>query len=82
MNEAEKERRMDSLRFQIAELERAKLQPGEDEELSERRNLLRNSEKFISALQGADFCLNGGDNDAGACRCCDRRRSIWPRCGT
>ena len=32
MNEAEKERRMDSLRFQIAELERAKLQPGEDEE--------------------------------------------------
>ena len=57
---------MDSLRFQIAELERAKLQPGEDEELSERRNLLRNSEKFISALQGADFCLNGGDNDAGA----------------
>ena len=30
MNEAEKERRMDSLRFQIAELERAKLQPGED----------------------------------------------------
>ena len=66
MNEAEKERRMDSLRFQIAELERAKLQPGEDEELSERRNLLRNSEKFISALQGADFCLNGGDNDAGA----------------
>ncbi|MFR6394564.1 MAG: AAA family ATPase [Oscillospiraceae bacterium] len=52
MNEAEKERRMDSLRFQIAELERAKLQPGEDEELSERRNLLRNSEKFISAYRG------------------------------
>lgn len=66
MDEAERARRVDSLRFQINELERAELQPGEDEELAERRNLLRNGEKYLSALQGADACLNGGDEFMGA----------------
>ena len=63
MDEAERARRMDSLRFQIDELERAELQPGEEEELQERRNLLRNGEKYLSALQGADDCLNGGEDE-------------------
>ncbi len=66
IDEAEKARRMDSLRFQIDELERAELIPGEDEELAQRRNLLRNGEKYLSALAGADFCLNGGDEASGA----------------
>lgn len=66
MDEAEKARRVDSLRFQIGELERAELQPGEEEELAQRRNLLRNGEKYISALSGADYCLNGDDDSAGA----------------
>ena len=66
MDEAEKARKIDSLQFQIAELERAELQPGEEEELQERRNLLRNGEKYLSALQGADDCLNGGDETPGA----------------
>ncbi len=66
MDEAEKARRMDSLRFQIEELERAELQPGEEEELETRRNLLRNGEKYLSALTGADYCLNGDDDSAGA----------------
>ena len=66
MDEAERARRVDSLRFQIGELERAELQPGEDEELAERRNLLRNGEKYLSALQEADACLNGGDEFTGA----------------
>ena len=66
MDEAEKARRMDSLRFQIDELERAELTPGEDEELAQRRNLLRNGEKYLSALAGADFCLSGGDEASGA----------------
>ena len=57
---------MDSLRFQINELERAELQSGEEEELRSRRELLRNGEKYISALQGADYCLNGGDEGGGA----------------
>lgn len=66
MNESEKERRLDTLRFQIQELERANLQSGEEEELLERRNLLRNGEKVISAIQGANFCLNGDDAAQGA----------------
>ena len=66
MDEAEKARRMDSLRFQIDELERAELVPGEEEELAARRNILRNGEKFMSALSGADWCLSGDDESAGA----------------
>ena len=66
MDEAEKARRMDSLRFQIDELERAELQPGEEEELAQRRELLRNGEKYLTALSGADCCLNGDEETAGA----------------
>ena len=66
MDEAEKARRMDSLRFQIDELERAQLIPGEEAELESRRMLLRNGEMYLSALSGADFCLSGDDDDAGA----------------
>lgn len=66
MDEAEKARRVDSLRFQIGELERAELRPGEEEELEARRNLLRNGEKYLSALSGADYCLSGDDENAGA----------------
>ena len=66
MDEAEKARRMDSLRFQIGELERAELVPGEEEELAARRNILRNGEKYIGALSGADYCLSGDDECGGA----------------
>ena len=65
MDEAEKARRMDTLQYQINELERAKLKSGEEEELQGRRNLLRNAEKFISAVSGADYALNGGEDGSG-----------------
>lgn len=65
MDESENARRIDTLQFQIKDLERANLQMGEEEELLERRNLLRNGEKFISAIQGADYYLNGDDNSEG-----------------
>lgn len=66
MDEAEKARRMDTLRYQINELERAELKVGEEEALNARRNFLRNSEKFISAVSEADYCMNGDDNSDGA----------------
>ena len=66
MDEAEKARRMDSLRFQIGELEAAELVPGEEEELREKRELLRNGEKYLAALSGAEYCLSGGDDSDGA----------------
>ena len=65
MDEAEKARRMDTLQYQIGELERAKLKSGEEEELQGRRKLLRNGEKFISAVSGADYALNGGEGGSG-----------------
>ena len=66
MDEAEKARRVDSLQFQINELERAQLKHGEEEALLQRRTLLRNGEKFMSAIQGALWSLNGGDEGGGA----------------
>ena len=66
IDEAEKARRMDTLRYQIEELERAHLKSGEEEELLSRRNFLRNSEKFISAVEGAHFSLSGDDASGGA----------------
>ena len=66
MDEAEKARRVDMLHHQIDELERADLQEGEEETLLARRNILRNGEKFLSAVSAADACLNGGDESLGA----------------
>lgn len=66
MDEAEKARRVDTLTYQLQELERAKLRSGEEQELQSRRTLLHNAEKFISAVSGADFCLNGDDGSDGA----------------
>ncbi len=66
MDEAEKARRIDSLQFQIGELERAELVPGEEEDLAQRRELLRNGEKYLSALSGAEQCLWGGEDSGGA----------------
>ncbi len=66
MDEAEKARRIDSLNFQISELERADLKPGEEEELEERRNILRNAGKLIEAVEGAHFALSGDDDSDGA----------------
>ena len=66
MDEAEKARRVDSLQFQIHELERAELKAGEEEALLQRRTLLRNSEKFLSAIRGALWSLSGGEEGGGA----------------
>ena len=66
MNEAEKARRVDTLQYQIEELRRAKLTPGEEEELTARRGMLRNAEKFLDAVAGADYALNGDDSGGGA----------------
>lgn len=66
MDEAEKARRVDTLQYQIEELRRAKLKSGEEEELAARRGMLRNAEKFLDAVAGADYALNGDDSGGGA----------------
>lgn len=66
MDEAEKARRVDTLQYQIEELRRAKLKSGEEAELTARRGMLRNAEKFLGAVAGADYALNGDDSGGGA----------------
>ena len=53
MDEAEKARRMDSLDYQIRELERAELKPGEDEELAQRRQKKRITPSLAGTSQMA-----------------------------
>ena len=66
MDEAEKARRVDTLTYQIGELERAELHEGEEEQLTARRNLLRNAERITLAIDGAWQALTGGEDGAGA----------------
>ena len=64
MDELEKARLSDSLSFQIKELEKAELKPGEMDELSSRRDLLRNAEKLTEAIDEAYSALYGGEENA------------------
>lgn len=66
MDESEKLRRVETLRYQIAEIEKADLEIGEDDELEERRKLLQNAEKLSNGMDEAVECLCGGDESDGA----------------
>lgn len=67
MDEAERSRRVDTLNYQIKELERADLKPGEDEELDARKALLRSAGKLMDGIQAAEFALLGSEDSQGAC---------------
>ena len=66
MDEGEKLRRMETLRYQIAEIEKAELEAGEDDALEDRRKLLQNAEKLSNGMDEAVECLYGGDDSDGA----------------
>ncbi len=66
MDEGEKLRKMESLKFQIEEIRRAGLKAGEDDALEARRKLLQNAEKLSDGLDGAYGALCGGDESDGA----------------
>ena len=66
MDESEKERRIDTLKHQISEIERAKLNVGEQHELTIRRNLLLNASKLTESVEGAFEALYGGGETTGA----------------
>ena len=67
MDEGEKLRRMETLQYQIQELEEAALQDGEEETLDARRTLLRNAERLTSGGRGLSGVV--------------RRRGQRRRCG-
>lgn len=62
----ENERNSEIYRFQIDEIEKAQIKPGEIYELTIRRNKLVNAERISSVLSDAYNTLNGVDENAGA----------------
>ena len=66
MDESEKLRRVEMLKHQIGEIEKAQLEPGEDEVLEDRRKLLQNAEKLSDGIHAAVECLYGNDDTDGA----------------
>ena len=66
MDESEKLRRVENLRYQIEEIQRAELTSGEDEELENRRKVLQNSEKLMDGLAKSVSALYGDDDREGA----------------
>jgi DNA repair protein RecN (Recombination protein N) len=51
--ERDREQRLDFLDFQIKEIEKAELKPGEEEDLHYERNILKNAEKISSLVEKA-----------------------------
>jgi len=66
MDESEKARRIDTLKHQINEIEAAKLNVGEQNELASRRELLLNSSKLTQSVEHAFEMLYGGGEISGA----------------
>ena len=66
MDEGQKLRRMETLRYQIEEIEKAQLEAGEDETLEARRKVLQNAEKIADSMNDAVENLYGSDDSDGA----------------
>lgn len=65
-NREEKARKIDILSYQIDELEKAEINPGEWEALKNRRTELQNFEKIQESLSASYDALYGGDSYKGA----------------
>ena len=66
MDEGEKLRRMETLRYQIEEISKADLRIDEDTQLEQRRKILQNSEKLSDGIYAAVACLYGDEEQDGA----------------
>lgn len=88
IDDAEKARRTDMLKYQINELENADLSEGETESLKKRRDIIQNAERISSSLGQAYALLNGGEEFDGSMsmieKCAELMSnisSIYPECG-
>ncbi|SHJ58918.1 DNA replication and repair protein RecN [Clostridium cavendishii DSM 21758] len=61
-NQGENDKLLDYIKFQLDEINNAKVILGEDEELNERFNILSNAEKISNSLQLSYNSLNGEDD--------------------
>lgn len=57
-NEKERKRMLDLLDYEITEIDNAKLKIGEEKELEEKANIMRNSEKIYENISNADSILS------------------------
>ena len=57
-DEKEKQRKVDLLKYQINEIDIAKLQPNEEEELNGKRKIILNSELIAENVKSADYNIN------------------------
>lgn len=62
----EKNRRLDILNYQIEEIQKADIRPGEKDELTKKLGFLRNAEKVLDLLHTAYVALNGDGEMPGA----------------
>lgn len=62
------QRKLEACEFEIAEIRGAKLEPGEDDDLESRMNVLQNTETILRTLQGAVTSLDGDDEGFSAAR--------------
>ena len=74
MDEREKAARLDLLKFQVGELDKARLRPGEDEELETTRRVLGSADKLQRLCGEAYAALYDSDEAALA-----RLGSVWKR---
>lgn len=65
-DDAEKEHRLELLRYQVDEIEKASLVHGEEEELEDFRKKFKNAEKLVDAIAEAASFLDGDDEARGA----------------
>ncbi len=63
-DDKERQRKLDLLRYQTEEIEKAKLKENEEEGLEEKRNLFLNSEKIVENLNEADSLLSENTIDS------------------
>lgn len=65
-DENEKQRKLELLLYQADEIEKAKLVPGEEEQLEELKKKIHNSSKLVEGLGTAVANLDGGEDTDGA----------------
>ena len=65
-DEAEKQRRIDLLSYQVQEIENAALTAGEEQTLESRRRVLANASTIRDRIAQCYALLSGGDEEAGA----------------
>lgn len=66
MDETEKQRKLEMLRFQVNEINNAQLTEGEEEQLAERKRIVAGAQTILDDLAAAHAALGSGDDYSGA----------------